>query len=1320
MTTQYSNGRAYSNSWLVYINGLQVPAAAAAVSHGVWQIPEATVQLVPDNTVLRIGAEDRVQVQIFYCDQWYRSPPEFCLAFDGEIVAWGYTSTTGARALSYACVDYIQILTQLFFFFMGSFDDIAIGVSAQQIGVGAATVEMAGFGALYPYSLFSQGLADPGDTASNNAVISRPIDFAYNIVRSMIKAQNPNRTVPAANFFAPWCKRTNFHRRWIALPYLDQDPAGNTRVGVFPILRAVQNVEALGAVARMAATNGTAGSIWDMVSDILKTMMMEISMIPSPAAVKSDYTTLLPKGPTENELGAKFLASYFVKPQMFFGLPPACNVFFPPQISAYSYNENYITQPTRMYFNEEAILSFLSSNSSQQTGALRGLMQDALTTGFPEEVDAAMRAVAQGASSNGKNLLVYPEEFFKGPVIDRRTMPRWFAFLQEAGQATSNGANGGGDATTTDGAHAADGDSNSVQNPGNDYQIRDLEARTDLFGASDAVLDVRDARFTQTFQGVQLPTWGQVVQGSTRSRLTQISANRPVGVVEPPAVFPIVPPSAGKVAGNGSAGSFFASRANRATGSPRLHAGIDIFGARGAQVVSTTGGKVFKVTRAGDGGPPETDDAQGNSVWIRDTTGAKHRYMHLDSIAAGISVGTTVQPGTPIGAMGNSGDGRARASFPVHLHYDVTSTGGYRLNFTSKLRDLREGRQATTTSTQRQPAAAPPADTANTGTRALQNPLTSEANAGDTTRRLFNLYAAYEYYKERYSRRQGSVSMAFNPYPVAGFPCVTFDRRSSAVDTIGYVMSVRHTFSPSGWGTDVAFSHGRTLQEMFDLMRRTATLEASRLSLRQGEILGAVVARGAAGAGSTSNDLEANRTLAEIGTPIGVIATAPAEPLDEVRAVIQDFDVADEFYKAVFYQGHAPGADAMSAEQQARVQAQADELLVDVETARRIEAGATLTSSDLTPARVTGLETTTSASFLPLEKRAVFYYPEVIDLVPYDGDRTSIRIEGSNSRTRGEIIRVVDKIRAGTATAEELQFFYAATSYEITQPAAGQALSAETASLLNAVELQQRTQAPTTNVRGDVTIVPRPGAEGLFSDYTTAMQYGGRPVCTLDEYVDFLGDDGLREGAVTPMVTSANRDGQIHPAHFYTRIRRMRQGPPEARPTRNTTATETVTDVAAGAGTQAPAAPGGAAQATSLADLLSQLPPDAQELAEQTMTELRASGAIRTITATNIPDLEAQLAQAQMNRGISPATYAQLRGLLEAARADAGGRGAPAAATGGAPDNTPLLGGVADAPAAGTYLVEGIPLDFPDTRADWDAMLERYRARTLTRKPPLS
>lgn len=1324
LPTTYNNDRAYSNSWIVYINGLQVPVAGVTVAHGVWQIPQAQLEMLPDPAIHRLGAEDRVMVQVFYCDQWYRERPEFCLLFDGEIVAWGFVGTTGGRAVSFTAIDYIQILTQLFFFFMSSFDDIAVGVSGQQIGVGATTVQTAGFGPLYPYTLFSQGLADPGETTSNDATISRPIDFAYNIIRALIKAQHPNRTIPGANFFAPWCKKTNFHRRWIALPYIDMDPGGNPNVGVFPILRAVQADQALAAVARMASTTGTAGSMWDMLREVLMTMMCEIGMNPAPPIVRSDFSTLLPKGPVDGQGGPLFLANYCIKPQFMFGLPPTCNVFFPPEVSAYAYQENYITQATRMYFNEEAILSMLNANGNGPGAGLQALAQDALTTGYPEEVDAAARAAVEGRSTNGKNVLVFSEEFFKGPVIERKSMPRWFLYLLAATQT------GGDPATTTpDTDTGEDADANNVGDPGETYQIRDIEDTDELFGATDAVLNVRDAAFNQAFAGLQLPAWGQVVQGDLRVKLRSLRTRR-LGACVAPQVYPVIPAPATTVAGDSTAGSFFASRKSRSSGSPRLHAGIDIMGPRGLSVCSTTAGTVFRVVNWN-----QTTDAQGNAVYIRDAQGGVHRYMHLDSIS--ITQGAAVTAGQVIGTMGNSGDGKLRTHFGVHLHYDVTTSGGYRLNYTLRLRDLKAGRAATTPQTVRSSATAPPAPTGQaTPQGQVQEPRRADISAGDTNRNLFKLYACYEYFKSRYATRQGSVTMGFNPYPVAGYPCMTFDRRSTQLDTAGYLMSVRHTLYPSQWSTDVAFSHGRTLQEMFQLMQDLQAGEAGRLGEQQAAISQAIQARsnppntntfraGDAGLQTNQPDGTSDDILAGIALPAGALAMAPPEPLLEVQAVIQNFERADEFYKAIFHQGRAVGSDVISATQQAADNLRGDgDIFVPYLAAQELaDARARGETNEQIASRAAGVLTeqppseprNTAAATRP-QRRGVFYYPDIIDLVPYEGNRAPIAIEGTDGITRARILRIIEDVRFGRATPSDLNFLQTATGQQVTQPAPGQPVDNTTRSFLDGIEYTQRARAAVTNVRGDVSIVPRPGAQSLFTSFTAALSFVGRPICTLDEYIEFLGPDGLREGRINPSVTSANRDPQIHPAHFYTRIRRLRTGPPTTRPVTNNTNTDTITNGPAGATAPGPASGGGSVAPTSFADLLGSLSPDLEAVATQAVAELVAAGALDSITGTDLPTLEAELAQAQVNRAISPDTYARLRLAIQQASDRLGGQTAQPTTTGGAPENTPTI---QDQPAnPSEYPVDGIPLSFPETRANWDAVLERYRYNALTKKAP--
>ena len=141
-----------------------------------------------------------------------------------------------------------------------------------------------------------------------------------------------------------------------------------------------------------------------------------------------------------NPLKPNRMQNYFSKPQFFFGLPPSCNVFFPSQIKILTYNENYADQPTRLYYNDEVLNRALA----QPNDGLGSAVMNALAVGYPPEVDAAIQARDLNPKTTGKNFLLYPEEFYKGPVMDRRPIPQWLYFLKQdektkAGQQTKSG-----------------------------------------------------------------------------------------------------------------------------------------------------------------------------------------------------------------------------------------------------------------------------------------------------------------------------------------------------------------------------------------------------------------------------------------------------------------------------------------------------------------------------------------------------------------------------------------------------------------------------------------------------------------------------------------------------------------------------------------------------------------------------------------------------------------------------------------------------------------------------------------------------------------
>lgn len=853
--------RAYQTAWIVYINGIECPALSVSIAYGVWQIPECEITLIPDPVLHRLGAEDRVSVQVFYCDYWQRpDEPEFRLMFDGEIVAWSYVNVQRGRAISFTAIDYIQIFTQIFFFFMSNIDDIAVGVSNQEIGVGINTVNTPGYAALYPYSLFSEGLLSPDENSA--PTIKRPIDFVYNIVRSLIQSSAPNRSIPAANFFAPWTERTKFHRRFVALPMLER--SDTTDAGLFPILRAVQAEFAVSAVARMAQSIGSSGSIWEMLIQILQTMMMEINMLPTPSAVSinnypsTDSTGLVPNGPPgERSEGTNpiFLTNYFVKPQFLFGIPPSCNVFYPSQISHFAYQENFITQPTRMYFNEESWTSYLNVGANVDPG-LRTLLRDALAVAHPEEVHLAARAAVERAGENGKNLLVYPEEFYKGPVVDRRPMPRWFAFLEQAQQ------------------------------------------------------------------------------------------------------------------------------------------------------------------------------------------------------------GTAPAPGTP-----------------------------------------------------------PPTP-----------PTSPDVAPGDEERNVYKLYAKYEYFKERYARRTGSLNLAFNPYPVPGFPCAVFDRRSTQMDIFGYIMNVRQNMHSQGWETQVAFSYGRTFNEMFAMLNQHNTAENATIGLQTANTVAAVV------------EGEQSRLDGQ-AEPIGPIATAPPEPISEVRDVIQHFREAELFYRSLFFRASAPDAATVDA---GHLRAETDRRANSTDDAITeptiVEPPPPTARADIsTP------EDTIVARDLQ-GKRAAFHYNEIIEFIDDQGQRSGIQLEGINSGARTRILNVLAQMRRGEAVEEDLAFVRQSVNRPNLQQQEEGSTNPNVTQTLDSIEIAVRQTYIRSNINGEQTISPRREALHLFNSYESAMRQAARPICTLEEYINFLGRDGAREELVSPETALLQGDSRSFPAHYYVQIRKYVPGPPVQTP----------------------------------------------------------------------------------------------------------------------------------------------------------------------------
>jgi hypothetical protein len=104
----------------------------------------------------------------------------------------------------------------------------------------------------------------------------------------------------------------------------------------------------------------------------------------------------------------------------------------------FTYTENYDAQPTRVFINNNWLVNALQ----KQTGSLREFAIP--FCGYPHQVQREMERRHGNArrsgneTVSGKNFLVWPEEYFKGPRLLEEDLPDWFMLLFQHTNQKSN------------------------------------------------------------------------------------------------------------------------------------------------------------------------------------------------------------------------------------------------------------------------------------------------------------------------------------------------------------------------------------------------------------------------------------------------------------------------------------------------------------------------------------------------------------------------------------------------------------------------------------------------------------------------------------------------------------------------------------------------------------------------------------------------------------------------------------------------------------------------------------------------------------------
>jgi hypothetical protein len=455
MTTDHNNIE--RGSFIVYIAGVEVPVLEVTVSSGVWQFPEAVISMVPDVELVRLGREDRVPAAVFYLDTHYSEDgtkaeePEFRLLFDGEITGWEYRNTPMGRTMAFRAVAHAQVWTQWFQHFMTTVEDYATSYNYEGWTSGITTADV-----VFPFSLFKRNLID-------GELIKKPYDFIENLFRFICTPNATTTTALSVNFFAPWALRTSFKERWAPCPYVEvEDVQGNFGgEGIFPILRAVQDTKVLKGILKHVSDLGGKSSVWEYISNIFQILHYELILNPAPACVKYDLAKdtmggipavketksgsprtitsgTISRVVPANSMSLTFtegrdkvrLLNYVTSPNLQFCIPPMCNVIFPSMVTGYGMSENYLAQPTRILMNPSAMEAH---NIITDRASIESVMANtALTTAYPEIARRSVELADSHPTRQVHGFIVYPEEYFKGPVPVIKHPPPHFTQMAKA------------------------------------------------------------------------------------------------------------------------------------------------------------------------------------------------------------------------------------------------------------------------------------------------------------------------------------------------------------------------------------------------------------------------------------------------------------------------------------------------------------------------------------------------------------------------------------------------------------------------------------------------------------------------------------------------------------------------------------------------------------------------------------------------------------------------------------------------------------------------------------------------------------------------
>lgn len=975
-TYDMTHNRPEEGAFLVYINGVEIPVQSASVRMAVGEYPSAEIVVAPDANLIQLGAQDRVEVAIFYKDNHYTRSigraPDFRLIFDGVIVGWSYTTAAGQRHMRFSCVAHAEILDHVHpELIIGPDAAAQSAINASKSGAGASLIQSE---LAFPWSIFFFGLVAPepqaeGETASPNNLrgyIRRPYDIINNMLRAMVGTEARSLgSVVSGVFFSRYMRKVVLPHRFLPSPLLETEVMESRDLNnVFPILKGVQDNILIKSVQRKTAEVGISGTIWSTFQNLFQSMYYDILSISTPPIVQVEMTPLTinqgavlgpPKWTTEAERAKDLqrrrqeLVATKIEEEK-----DAVAAFYDDLRNHPENRDNpeaqleletkLIREFTRIEKEVPARVSILEAaknlDPKRPNILANHITKPQWLFGIPPACNVVFPSMI--------NELQFEENYVQQPTrmyVNDKIIPENFNLRDELRRSLS----------TLSFAYPNAAKREMWKKEGNP-----------IVSGKNFLIWPEEFYSGPTLQTTDLPQWLALIKENIDAAKTveQEIAQKALEELE-------------KVQ-------------------------LDYWNAAYAQAQQEV-----------DVGITYEDDPVTVEEQIERST---ERFNQIET--------------------------EMLKKFEASVRFQT---------ILQSLKDQGIVRQDVATVDQ------------------LKQALTLRGNEGKAKiRYLQNVYARYEYHRQRSAARNGIATLAFNPYIVPGFPAMFFDYLAAGQHFIGYVTSVSHSLSTQGMQTTVQYVHGQTLDE----------LAQEIYDARMGNNIDGVLENLNAG---------------------------PPQPIPELREVMQEIDRAEDYFSLLFHQGASYGS---------RIKRAAFDV---TKVVRFVIPGKTkpwyATFDDIFDDAARQIQRRRAREQQRLEDE---FNAELEAMIEAQTEAVKLEAQDMSITNEGLQEMINDRVKDQELVLRE--------TYEKKK-----------------VEAEFR--KPTARVANKVLdnyagITPDPKYRDMFGIHDVAMAYVSRPVCTLEEYINFRGKWGTRRQYIP-----ANDKIQGKGAGFYERIMNLTQGP---------------------------------------------------------------------------------------------------------------------------------------------------------------------------------